>query len=212
MNKLERRFPRYSQLLRLYPPTYEKQYKGQMLQTLADMLDDSPSKSNRLLTWTRVAIDLPISVSRQQLSYTGGIMAHEIPTYVKRSSAASALLLIPFFAFISINSFSHRALDHSWLWSTAALTVWLVILPALAALVCGATFLKWSVAQRAHTKLSLWRSLLDVAHNWPLIIVGALSLGILLLVFGHDSMHCISGNPIRELHNPHATWQCIQRG
>jgi hypothetical protein len=62
---LRQRFPRYSKLFRFYPEAYRKRYDEQMLQTLADMLDDR--EASTISTWARTAVDLPASIIKQQL-------------------------------------------------------------------------------------------------------------------------------------------------
>lgn len=210
MSELKTRFPRYSKLLKLYPASYRMQYSEQMLQTLADMLDDAQGTRQKVTVWTRTVLDLPVSLSKQQLIYAGEIMAHETPGYVKHNSMLGALLLVPFVLALLANGsdkvLHNNTLYHSWLWSLPVLTIWVLVLPSLAALLSLTTFTVW-----AKQRPNFWRSLIDFRHNWPMLLVGLAGLFIVAFVFGHDSVHCITGNPIREVHNPHQTWQCIQQ-
>jgi hypothetical protein len=75
----------------------------------------------------------------------------------------------------------------------------------LAVLVCLTAFIVWT--RQCH---NLWHSLIDFRHNWPMLLVGFVGLFIVALVLGHDSVHCVTGNPIREVHNWHQTWRCVQ--
>jgi len=132
MNKLEQRFPRYSKLLSLYPSNYRQNYGEQMLQTLADMLDD-PERS-KTAVWSRLTLDFPLSLLKQQLIYTGEVMAMDTPYYVKRSAVVGSALVAPFFIFLALNGIMHNRLQHSWVWNSWFLFVWLILLPAIAAL------------------------------------------------------------------------------
>ncbi|MGH7239184.1 MAG: hypothetical protein ACREHG_03850, partial [Candidatus Saccharimonadales bacterium] len=136
MSNLNKRFPRYSQLLKLYPASYRKDYGEQMLQTLADMLDDSNSRKDRLSIWLRTSFDLPLSAARQQLILTGDVISHETPDYVKRNSLVGALLLVPFVLALTANAldkvFYNQTLYHSWLWRKPAASLWAIWLPRVA--------------------------------------------------------------------------------
>lgn len=205
-SNLQRRFPRYSRLLRLYPLAYQKRYAEPMLQTLADMLDD-PS-SSRTAVWANVAADLPLSLVRQQFIYLGDIMTHQTPSYIKTTSIISALMLVPFISAVVTNALVPSHLYNSWLWHYRILMVWVLILPALAAALSLATFAVWSVG-RYRRGTSFWRSVADISHNWPMLLLAAAGLFIVALVLFHDSVHCVTGNPVTELQNWHQTWRCI---
>jgi hypothetical protein len=213
MSKLEKRFPHYSRLLRLYPASYRNQYGGQMLQTLADMLDAEPQRKR--VIWLRTMIDLPISLTRQQLSYAGGTMTQQMPTYVKRNALISTGLILPFTLVLLANGLdkilNNRTLENTWLWHTSALAIWVLWLPAAAAIMALISFLTLIIQRGKATHTSPFRQLLNIRYSWPLIITGLAGLCIVALVLGHDSVHCLTGNPVRELHNWHQTWQCVQQ-
>jgi len=208
MNKLEQRFPRYSKLLSLYPSNYRQNYGEQMLQTLADMLDD-PERS-KTAVWSRLTLDFPLSLLKQQLIYTGEVMAMDTPYYVKRSAVVGSALVAPFFIFLALNGIMHNRLQHSWVWNSWFLFVWLILLPAIAALAnIQALVRSRQAAGTAQNKRAVG---VTARSSWPALTILLVSLGILGIVFFHDSVHCVTGNPYRELHNWHATWQCIQNG
>jgi len=208
MDHLIKRFPHYSKLLRLYPVAYQKEYGEQMLQTLADMLDDPHEKPAAV--WARTVLDYPISIMYQQLSYTEANMQHN-PQYIKRTAVLGAWLVAPFFLFVVVNGTNNHWLEHSMLWHTNFLLTWLVLLPSIAVILNLAALLRWVRQQRNTAHASAWKALTDVRRTWPLIAIALIGLGILAIIFGHDSVHCITGNPIRELRNLHQTLQCIQR-
>ncbi len=215
MAGLERRFPLYARLLRLYPAVYRKAYAQQTLQTLADMLDDAPKRTQRLAVWTRIAIDFPVTMTREQIKYTGGIMARETPHYVKRNAVLSGALLVPFFLAIGANAIDKimngQTLYTSWPWAMPILALWVLWLP-LAATVIASSSLIYYQAQRIRTASARWgKALLEVQYSWPLLIVLCSGLFILAVLFGHDSVHCVTGNPVREFQNWHQTWRCIQQ-
>lgn len=209
MGKLERRFPRYSKLLSLYPLTYRSEYNQQMLQTLADMLDNH--QHSRASIWLRTTLDLPFSLAKENLIYIGGVMAHETPAYVKRNSQIGAALIAPFFIFIIANSLAHHTLGQGRV-SNDILRFLVIGLPTIAFLLGTATFVKWAAERHANQKVGYMHNLLDFRRNWPILATAGLGLLIVLFIFGHDSIHCLTDNPIRELQNSHQTLRCIQRG
>ncbi len=186
--------------------SYQKRYKTQMLQTLADMIDD-PSNSKTKI-WMTVGFDMPISIVKQQLIFTGNIMTKEMSSYVKQIGLFSALLLLPFFCLIAINSVTANSLYNSWFWEPQVLAIWLIIMPAIALIVTTAAF----IYLLSNKKRAFWKNITDVRRNWPLTIVAVLSIGIITLAFGHDSVHCVVGNPVKEFRNWQTTWTCIKQG
>jgi len=200
---LAERFPRYSQLLRLYPARYRKRYGDEILQTLADMLDYAASPAERRRVWVRTALDLPLAATQQQLITIGETM-HESP-FIKRSSIISALLLLPFFAALAVNGLDkalrNQTLYHSGLWSMPWLGLWVLYLPLLAGTIALVSIV--IIIMRNH-KISL-------SATWPLVGVLGVSLSIVGMVLFHDSVHCVTGNPVRELRNARATLSCIEQ-
>lgn len=216
MKNLVKRFPVYSQLLRLYPPSYRQKYSAQTLQTLADMLDNSTSRRARLAIWARTIPDFPLALARQQLSYAGGSIPGRAPSYVKRSALLGGILLMPFLLALIANGldkiFYGRTLHHSWLWHMPALAIWVLWLPLAAAVITLISLAFFLAQSRPPEFAGHWRQLFKFSQSWPLILVGLAGLAILAFVFGHDSVHCLTGNPLREIHHWHGTWQCIKQG
>jgi ABC-type proline/glycine betaine transport system permease subunit len=137
-------------------------------------------------------------------------MAHDMPAYVKRSSFAGALLLAPFFILLTVHAITGNHMYASWFWEQAVLATWIIYMPALAVLISAIAFGYWIASHRKQQ--GFIKSIFDLPHNWPLLAVATLGAGVVALVLFHDSVHCIVHNPITELRNWHATWQCIQRG
>ena len=212
MGDLEQRFPFYDKLLRLYPKPYREQYGAQMLQTLADMLDAEPEHKTSI--WFRAIVELPFSLTKQQLLYAGGIMTHQMPHYVKRNAVVSAALLVPFALALIANGLDtllrNHTLYHSWLWQMPILTIWVLWLPILAALLALVSLLIF-FRERSQQERYSFKQLFDIHHTWPLLAPALAALFIIAMVFGHDSVHCVTGNPVHEIHNWHQTWQCIQQ-
>lgn len=206
MSHLTKRFPRYSRLLSLYPPAYRQKYSEQMLQTLADMLDDGDN--TRSLVWIRTVLDFPFSLLKQNVLTMGDIMTHETPDYVRHSSLAGALLLTPFFTFLALDSVTSHSLYSSWFWHPWVIAGWLIIMPAVAAIICGSAFIYWSCQRRQ----GFVKNLFDWRRNWPLLGIVIIGLTVIVFAFGHDSVHCVSHNPIPELRYWHTTLTCLRNG
>lgn len=216
MGRLADRFPIYSRLLWLYPRPYRDTYGEQMLQTLADMIDNDPTQTGRIRIYTHAMVDLPMSLLNQQAQYIGGIMVNETPRYIRRNSLIAGSLLVPFFGALIANALSKliggQTLYNNWLWQAPVLTIWVLWLPVLASLITVITAIVYiwrqSKIEHGHT----FKTLLNIRQDWPLLIVATVGLGILAIVLGHDSAHCIAGNPVREVQQWHQTWHCIQQG
>lgn len=208
MKHLAERFPIYSKILKLYPASYQQKYGEQMLQTLADMLDDAPSPMHRGVVWLRTVLDLPVSLAQQQMHYAGNAFANETPRFVRRNALVSLVLFAPFVAIVIVNDATAHGLYHTWLWSVGVLLTWIIVLPALGFLLSISTLFVWLAKNH---KRGILKNLSDVRHNWPMTAAVLFGLGLLTLVFFHDSVHCVTGNPVRELRNFHDTWRCIQQ-
>ncbi len=207
MSNLARRFPIYSKFLYLYPAPYRQRYNEQILQTAADMLDNAPTNKH-IRVWARIAMELPASIAHQQAAYLSDGLLHETPEYVRRNTTVSALLFAPFFVIVLINDASGHGLYHSWLWNFAVLMAWILVLPAIGFAISGLTFLSW-LRSRIKRGDTLKHSLLDIRHNGAMLGLTLLGIFILGLVFFHDSVHCVTGNPVRELRNTSQTLHCI---
>lgn len=207
---LRKRFPNYNRLLYLYPTAYRQRYKEQMLQTLADMLDDAPSKSQRIAVWSRIIADLPISVMHQQVTYTGAVMTQDTPKYVKNSTLLGTIMLLPFFIILAAASID-KNLRQGTLWHFHVLFTFFVALPTLAFLLAVVAFISWIVERHQKEQRSWLREVIDIRRNWPLLGVIIVGLGIVGMVYGHDSVHCVTGNPIREIQQAHQTLRCIEQ-
>jgi MFS family permease len=210
MGQLEKRFPRYGKLLNLYPFPYRQHYRSEILQTLADMLDNAPTAKARRAIWLRVALDLPLSISKENLMFIGGVMTQETPNYVKLVTTVGSALVLPFFVIVIAASINHN-LHTSFLWHPNVLLTWLVILPGIAFLLAMFVLFGWLQQRKKSNHKSLFKELFDLRRNWLLLAVIVLSFGIVTLAFGHDTGHCINGNPLREVRNAQGVWSCIQK-
>jgi hypothetical protein len=203
--KLGQRFPIYKILLRLYPQSYREQYGGEILQTLADMLDDAPTRAQRRRIWIHAGIDIAISATKQQATTLGGTMRES--SFIKWSSITSAALLLPFISALIANALDtfvrHQTLYSSWLWREPMLAIWVLYLPLIAGSVGVISFIAAVWRLRASQK--------NVLTAWPLAASCLVALGILGMVFMHDSVRCVTGNPIKEIRNAHATLHCIEQ-
>ncbi|HVV25961.1 MAG TPA: hypothetical protein VHC21_02935 [Candidatus Saccharimonadales bacterium] len=212
MRQLERRFPIYSRILKLYPPAYRQQYGEQMLQTLADMLDHEPSPLRRLRTYLRLAVDVPVTLTSQQVRYAGRAFFDETPVYVRRNTFISFAFFLPFLLIAITNDLAAHGFYHTWLWSFGVLLTWIIVLPSIGLIISLVTFAAWLIDRRKHNRQPWARTLFDFAHNWPMLALSGLGVLILLLVFFHDSAYCVIDNPARAVTHAHQTMHCVENG
>lgn len=206
------RFPRYHRWLCIYPAAYRRKYGAQMVQTLADMLDGADSRRARIKIWLRVAADLPLSAAKAQIADTAGDMSSETPSFIKRTGLLIAALLLPFFAALAANglsqTFEHHPLYHSWLWRMPVLDLWVMWLPGTALVLGLAACLIYTYTLRLRRSPARTP---DIKRAWPAVLPSLVALGILFVLFFHDSAHCWQ-NPVRDVAHFHQTWQCTKDG
>jgi hypothetical protein len=200
----------YQQILRAYPASYRDKYERQMLETAEDMLADARTPYQKITVFVRLAIDTPVSVTKQQFASVGGIMTNQTPTYVKQSSLVSGALLLPFFVLIVVNALTHIFTVATDPWKTV-LYISVFFLPVAALMLSVITFVAWIQDRHTHG-VRVATSLHDIAHGWPMITTLLIALVIVGFAFGHDSVHCVAGNPIKTVRNTHQTMECISRG
>jgi|GEM_PF-817221 len=214
MRRQEQRFPFYGRLIRLYPEPYRSRYGQQILQTLADMLDEAPDRKARLGIRSRLLLDLPSSLAEQYIT-TGGTMLHDTPNYIKRTALIGASLLIPFVLALAANTLDSllfgRTLYASWLWHMPVLAIWVLWLPLAAALLALGSIAVYEV-RTTHAERKYLTVLTTIRRIWPLLAVSLVALGILAVVFGHDSGHCLVQNPVTTATHIPQTLACIQHG
>lgn len=143
-------------------------------------------------------------------------MTSNMPAFVKRNAAISALLLVPFMLAVLANStdqvIRHQTLYNSWAWSTPVLRMWVLWMPAAAAIIAAGSLIAYIFRRIRVDHASARNALFQLQYSWPLVITCLGGIFVLALLFGHDSVHCVTGNPINELQHWPATWHCIQRG
>jgi hypothetical protein len=212
MSGLHERFPVYSKILGLYPKPYHRKYETEMLQTTADMLDDAPGLSAKLAIWGKIAVDLPVNITKQQLQYIGGIMQHETPQYIKRNSLIANTLLLPFFAALIANSLdkviNNHTLINSWLWKGPAIELWVLYLPEAALLLALASYIAYLRKGVGNKKSSVLTRVIDVKHLWPVVVPAAVAFGILCILAFHDSVQCWLQSPTHLAGHISQAWQC----
>ncbi len=212
MSSLNKRFPLYAKLLRLYPAPYRREYEQQILQTTADMLDNPEQSGGRALTWTKISLDLPLNIAKQQVHYVGGIYMKETPSYVKISGILSGLLLLPFFAALIANGLdkviNNQTLYNSWVWRTDFLRLWVLILPLIAASIALVSFLVYVFQGSTNKPKNLLGRSTDLKHNWPIVMTGLAALGILFILRFHDSIPCWIQMHTHLLHHKNLNQAC----
>jgi hypothetical protein len=200
----------YEKLTHLYPKSYRETYGPQMVQTLADMLHDQPNSRARGITWTKAVLDLPINIIKQNFMVMEAIYTTETPQFVRRNSQISVFLLAPFFILVTLNEILPSALPQTATWDDI-LQFLVAGMPGFASLLCVATFFTWAAAEHRQNRKSVWHNLRGIRSSWPLVTVGVLSLMIVAFMLGHDSVHCVMGNPVKEVRNLNATFLCLRQ-
>ena len=143
-------------------------------------------------------------------------MVHDMPQFVKRNALLAGLMLAPFILAIILNTldqvFRHQTLYESWGWSTPVLMVWALWLPTIAVVLSGISLVLYVIRRARDTKQAAVQVALQAQYFWPLLVTLCAGLFLLALLFGHDSVHCVTGSPVRELQEWRETLRCIQRG
>ena len=174
MSPKQRFFKVYAKLLYLYPSSYRKQYQEQLLQTVADMVDDAPSTYQRFIVWLRIGLDLPVTVCKEHFQVIGDFMHARNNHQIKRNTFISgALLLLPIIL-VAINrmlmlSGPGRGLP------TYSLIVVTTMFPVLAVGLSGFTLY---TLLRSDKKLRTN----NLRQSWPLGLVFAASLLLLMFI------------------------------
>lgn len=212
MGNLNKQFPLYSKLLKLYPNKYQKEYGEQILQTTADMLDNAPNFISKLAIWSHVAIDLPVNIAKQQLQYSGGSIMSQTPTYIKRSSLISVILLIPFFAALIANSIDKVINNHtlygSWLWKSHVIGIWVLYLPEAAFLIAMVSYIIYLSRSTDSKHSKFLKRVLDIRQSWVILIPAFMSFGILFILAFHDVGQCWIQNPVHLVGHVNHAWSC----
>lgn len=169
-----KRFKVYAKLLYLYPSSYRKQYGEQLLQTIADMVDDAPSPSAKAAVWIRISFDLLITAGKEHFEVIGDFMTAKKNYNANRNALISGLLLLLPIVALAIN----RALMISGPGRgvpTYLLVMAAVIFPVLAITLAGFTL---------HTLLRSTKGPLSgrLRRVWPLTLVCLASLVFLALI------------------------------
>jgi hypothetical protein len=164
------------------------------------LLDNAPSIASKLAVWTHVVIDLPINIAKQQLQYSGGSFMSQTPTYIKRSSLISGILLIPFFAALIANSIDKVVNNHtlygSWLWKSPVIGIWVLYLPEAAFLIALVSYIIYLSRNTDSKHSKFLKRVLDIRRSWPILIPTLLSFGVLFIIAFHDVGQCWIQNPI----------------
>lgn len=211
------RFKIYCQLLKLYPESYREKYAQQMTQTLGDMLEDQTSRRAKELVWFRAFADLPAKIISQNALALGGNLMSQTPNYIIRNSLIASLLIMPFFAALIANgldkAINHHDLHQSWVWSTPVLTGWILVLPALAFIICLVSYVLF--VAKSTSNRSIAGRIFDLKRTWTIMLAGLIGLAIIFFLLFHDSAHCWLKGPshtFRNFHQLSETWQCTSEG
>lgn len=212
MSDLDKRFPVYSKFIKLYPTQYKERYGDEILQTTADMLDDAISRRARLIIWTKLAIDLPMNLAKQQLQYVEGFMLDECPKYIKRNSLIAGVLLIPFMVALLANGLDKAINDHtlynSWLWKSPLIGLWVIWLPMLAFLIAMVSYLLFVSKDIKGNHTTWFKRLFSFRSSWPVLVPLIIALGILSIAMFHDDVQCLMHTPNYLVTHSQQTRQC----
>ncbi len=170
----KQRFKVYAKLLYLYPSGYRKQYGEQLLQTVADMVDDAPSTYERFIVWLRIGLDLPVTACKEHFQIIGDFMYAKNNHQINRNTFISGVLILLPVILVAINrmlmlSGPGRGMP------TYPLIVITTIFPVLAVGISGFTLY---TLLRSDKKLRTN----NLRKSWPLGLVFAASLLLLTLI------------------------------
>jgi len=207
------RFPVYSKLLKLYPVSYRQRFEDQILQTTADMIDDTDSFSARLRIWLTLGFELPFNVARAQFQSVDGQLLGQAPKYLKINSLIASALLLPFFAALIANSLNklinNHSLLNSWLWQRTTALIWVIRLPEIAFLIAACSYFLYVFRPTSADKASSLRRALNLKGAWPVIIPAGLAFGILFMFAFHDVTACVIQNPVHLMTHLSQAWHCV---
>lgn len=190
MGRLSRAEQWYARLLRLYPPAYRRRFATEMRQTFRDLYRDY--NGSPVTFWLRLSMDAAAGAGREYALTIGGLNMKKMSTLSANTSALywGAVLLLPAalffvastgFAIIRPHWYIAQQLHLPLRW----LQVSLVGLPAAAAAI-NIVPLARRVQEHREPLLS-WRFVGRYVLTLTLI---AVSLGWLVVLFGHDTMGC----------------------
>lgn len=97
---MHKRLAIYRAALHLYPKRYRQQYGEQMVQTVADMLDDKHGTAEKGMVWLRIYCELPLSIIRENISVIGDSTMHKLSLMSNKRlvfGLAAILLVVMFF-------------------------------------------------------------------------------------------------------------------
>jgi hypothetical protein len=106
---MPKRFPIYETCLKLYPKCYREEYADQMVQTLADMLDDQPDKRRQLVVWLRASSELPVAIAQQNVTSIGEKAMNKLATTSNKRLAIIAGIVVAVTLVMSI----HNWINHT---------------------------------------------------------------------------------------------------
>jgi hypothetical protein len=190
----------YSGIVAFYPYTFSKELKEQMVQTFADLYEDT-LVGHEFAFWKNILTDATISLVgayiREYKAYINSSLLMEdgkISIQQLVAPAVALLLILPALAFIALGSlmniFLHgHALQgyyKSWIYSTHILYPILVILPLFAF-----AFSLLTIIVKVVRNHELFHSVSKfIIENIVLAVVCIVSIGIVFIVFEHDTVAC----------------------
>lgn len=97
---MPKRYPLYELSLRLYPKQFQRRYSRQMVQTMADMLENQPNKTARGLLWIRTGLNLAYTIVQENITNLGEnnvnkpTLTKPLFTYKRLSIVLAAIILL----------------------------------------------------------------------------------------------------------------------
>ena len=154
MPNIKKRFPIYSKILYLYPKAYRRKYSAQMLQTMADLIDNEGSTlPRRFKIWLRATPDLIKTIAAENLR------AIDAKKFVPRSLIVSFVMIIPLIVLLASPIFldSETMADGNSFINRFYSPIFIILFPLISAMLSITGLVVWSINRQKNTPVKIYK-------------------------------------------------------